>query len=182
MTHGAAAQQASQAAGRGDVVQVTRPGTLLGIFALCTLASWLAVRKAFASMPLLPAGVIWVLLGLAVAETLVARHVRRRISRPGTGKPLAAIAVARLVALAKASSASASALCGLAVGFLIYVLGMLDKTVPARDARIAGAIVVAAAALVGAALYLEHCCRAPKPPGDDEDQPAGRSDDWQWHS
>jgi hypothetical protein len=163
-------------------VQLTRPGTLLGIFALCTLASWLAVRKAFASMPLLPVGVVWVLLGLAVAEVLVARHIRRRIARPGQGKPLAPIAVARLVALAKASSASASALCGLAAGFLIYVLGLLDKTVPARDARVAGATVVAAVLLVGAALYLEHCCRAPKPPDDDEDRQTRRSDDWQWHS
>lgn len=163
-------------------MQVTRPGTLAGIFALCTLASWLAVRKTFSTLPLLPVGLIWVLLGLAIAETLVARHIRRRIARPDTGKPLAAIAVARLVALAKASSAAAAALGGFAAGFLIYVLGLLDKTVPARDAKVAGATFVAAAALVGAALYLEHCCRAPKPPDDEEDESMRRSDDWQWHS
>ncbi len=163
-------------------MQLTRPGTLAGIFALCTLAGWLAVRKTFASLPLLPVGLIWVLLGLAIAETLVARHIRRRISSPGTGKPLAAIAVARLVALAKASSAAAAALAGLSAGFLIYLLGMLDKTLPARDAKVAGATLVAAAALVCAALYLEHCCRAPKPPDDREDESMRRSDDWQWHS
>jgi hypothetical protein len=162
-------------------VHVTRPGTLAGIFALCALAAWLAVRKTFASLPLLPVGVIWVLLGLAIAETLVARHILRRISRPA-GKPLAAIAVARLVALAKASSAAAAALGGLAAGFLIYLIGMLDKTGPARDARVAGATLVAAAALVAAALYLEYCCRAPKPPDDRDDESMRRSDNWQWHS
>lgn len=161
---------------------MTRPGTLAGIFALCTLASWLAVRKTFASLPLLPVGITWVLLGLAIAEVLVARHVRRRISRPGSGKPLAPIAVARLVALAKASSAAASALGGLAAGFLIYVLNLLDKTEPARDARTAGVTFVAAAALVGAALYLERCCRAPKPPEDREDDATRRTDNWQWHA
>jgi hypothetical protein len=160
-------------------VQLTRPGTLAGIFALCTLASWLAVRKTFVSLPLLPVGV---LVGLAIAETLVARHVRRRIARPGTGKPLAPIAVARLVALAKASSAAATVLAGLAAGFLIYVLDLLNKTVPARDARVAGATFVAAAALVGAALYLERCCRARTPPDDEEDESMRQSDHWQWHS
>lgn len=163
-------------------MQLTRPGTLAGIFALCTLASWLAVRKTFVSLPLLPVGLIWVLLGLAVAETLVARHVRRRIGKPGTGKPLAPIAVARLVALAKASSAAAAVLAGLAAGFLIYVLDLLNKTVPARDARVAGATFVAAAVLVGAALYLERCCRAPRPPDDGEDERTRPSDHWQWHS
>jgi hypothetical protein len=163
-------------------VQLTRPGTLAGIFALCTLASWLAVRKTFVSLPLLPVGVIWVLAGLAIAETLVARHVRRRIAKPGTGKPLAPIAVARLVALAKASSAAATVLAGLAAGFLIYVLDLLNKTVPARDARVAGATFVAAAALVAAALYLERCCRAPAPPDDEEDESMRQSDHWQWHS
>jgi Protein of unknown function (DUF3180) len=163
-------------------VQVTRPGTLAGIFALCALASWLAVRKTFTGLPLFPVGLIWVLLGLAIAEALVARHIRRRISRPAMGKPLAAIAVARLVALAKASSTAGAALGGLAAGFLIYLLSLLDKTIPAHDAKVAGATFAAAAALVGAALYLEHCCRAPKPPDDDEDESIPRSDHWQWHS
>jgi hypothetical protein len=84
------------------------------------------------------------------------------------------------VALAKVSSAAAAALGGLAGGYLIYVLGSLDKTIPARDARVAGATVAAAIALIAAALYLERCCRAPKPPdSDDDSQPR---DTWQWHS
>jgi fructose-specific phosphotransferase system IIC component len=93
---------------------------------------------------------------------------------------MAPIAVARLVALAKASSAAGAAIGGLLAGYLAYVLGQLDKTIPARDARVAGIMFACAVALVAAALYLEHCCQAPKPPGeDDEDRPY--RDSWSWH-
>jgi Protein of unknown function (DUF3180) len=159
---------------------MTKPSTLAGIFVVCALVTWLAVRDTFASLPLLPVGSIPVLLALAIAEALVGRHVRGRLSGRRPGKPLAPIAVTRLVALAKASSAAGAVFGGLTAGFLTYVLGSLDKTVPARDARVAGATVAAAVALVAGALYLEYCCRAPKPPeDDDEDRPY--HDSWSWH-
>jgi hypothetical protein len=161
-------------------VQLTRPGTLAGIFAICAVAAWLAVRETFASLPLLPVSTIPVLLALAVGETFAARYVRNRLAGRGSAKPLAPIAVARLVALAKASSAAAAAIGGLSAGFLVYVLGSLDKTIPARDARVAGITVACAAALVAAALYLERCCRAPKPP-DDSDDDKSYFDRWSWH-
>jgi len=161
-------------------MQVTRPGTLAGIFVLCALAAWLAVRVTFANLPLLPVGPIPLLAGLALAEAFVGRYVRGRITGRTAGKPLAPIAVARLVALAKASSTGAAAVAGLSAGYLSYLLGSLDKAVPARDARIAGITVAAAAALIAAALYLEWCCRAPKPPKDD-DQDRPYSDSWSWH-
>jgi hypothetical protein len=161
-------------------VQMTRPGTLAGVFALCALGAWLAVRVTFASLPLLPVGPIPVLLALALGETFVARNVRSRLTGRSAGKPLAPVAVARLVALAKASSAGAAVFGGLTAGYLAYVLGQLDKTIPARDARVAGVTLAAALALTGAALYLERCCRAPKPPDDrEEDEPY--RDTWSWH-
>jgi hypothetical protein len=68
-------------------------------------------------------------------------------------------------------------------GYLVVVLPELDKSVPARDARVAGITLAAALALVAAALYLERSCRAPKPPDDDDDDESSRSrDTWQWHS
>jgi hypothetical protein len=159
---------------------MTRPGTLAGIFAICALAGWLAVRVTFASLPLLPVGPIPVLVALALAEVFAGRHVQGRLTGRTQGKPLAPIAVARLVALAKASSAAAAAIGGLTAGFLSYVLGSLDKTVPARDARVAGIMLAASIALAIAALYLERCCRAPKPPKDsDDDHPY--KDTWSWH-
>jgi Protein of unknown function (DUF3180) len=161
-------------------MQMTRPGTLAGIFVVCALAAWLAVRVTFASLPLLPVGPIPLLVALALAEAFAGRYVRGRIIGRTEGKPLAPIAVARLVALAKASSTAAAALGGLAGGYLAYVLGSLDKTVPARDARVAGITLAATLALLAAALYLEWCCRMPKPPkDDDEDRPY--TDSWSWH-
>jgi hypothetical protein len=161
-------------------VQLTRPGTLAGVFAICAIGAWLAVRETFASLPLLPLTTIPALLALALGETFVGRHVRARLAGRGSDKPLAPIAVTRLVALAKASSAAAAVIGGLCAGFFVYVLGALDKTVPARDAAVAGATVAAAVALVAAALYLERCCRAPKPPEDTDDEQPYR-DTWSWH-
>jgi hypothetical protein len=159
---------------------MTRPGTLAGIFALCALGAWLAVRVSFASLPLLPIGPIPVLVALALAEAVAGRNVRGRITGRISGKPLAPIAVTRLVALAKASSAAAAAIAGGLAGYLAYVLGQLDKSIPARDARVAGVALFCALALVAAAVYLERCCQAPKPPrDDDEDQPY--RDSWSWH-
>jgi Protein of unknown function (DUF3180) len=163
-------------------MQLTRPGTLAGIFAVCAILAWLAVRATFQNLPLLPISAVPALAALAIAEAAVGRHVRARLSgRGSSAKPIAPIGVARLVALAKASSVAASALGGLAGGYLIFVLGSLDKSIPARDAGVAGATVGAAIALIAAALYLERCCRAPKPPDDSGDD-SQRRDTWQWHS
>lgn len=163
---------------------MTRPGTLVLLFVICAIVGWLATRATFANLPLLPVTAVPALGALAIAEAATGRHVRNRLTgRRGANKPIAPIAVARLAALAKASSAAAAALGGLAGGYLIVVLGSLDKTIPARDARVAGATTAAALALIAAGLYLERCCRAPRPPDDEDRNDSGRSrDSWQWHS
>jgi hypothetical protein len=161
-------------------VRMTRPGTIAGIFVLCALAAWLAVRATYASLPLLPVTAVPALVALALGETVVGRNIKSRLAGRRTGKPVAPIAVARLVALAKASSAAAAAIGGLTAGYLAYVLGQLDKTVPARDARVAGVTLASALALLAAALYLERCCRAPTPP-DDSDDKRYQDDHWRWH-
>lgn len=164
-------------------MQMTKPGTLAGIFALCAIAAWLAVRVTFTSLPLLPVTAIPVLAALAIAEALVGRNIRGRLTGRRPGKPIRPMAIARLAALAKASSAAGAAIGGLDAGYLIYTLGELQKSIPARDAGVAGGTLGAALVLVAAALYLESCCRAPRPPDDrDEDDRQSRQDHWQWHS
>jgi hypothetical protein len=163
-------------------MRMTRPGTLAGIFAIFAIIAWLATRATFSNLPLLPITAVPALAALALAEVAIGRNVRRRLTGRKQAKPLAPIAVARLVALAKASSAAATALGGLAGGYLFFVLRELDKSVPARDARVAGATLAAALALTGAALYLERCCRAPKPPDDSDDDSRRARDTWQWHT
>jgi hypothetical protein len=150
----------------------TRPWTLAGIAICCALAAWLIVRASFTSLPPLPWTSVPALVVLALAEAVSGRNLRARIrGRPGA-KPVAPIAVARMAVLAKASSAAAAVIGGFAAGFLAYVSASLDKAVPRGDAVSAGATLAAAVVLAVAALYLEHCCRAPDPP---EDAPGGPS-------
>jgi hypothetical protein len=164
-------------------VRTTRPGTVVCIFVIGAIVGWLATRATFVNLPLLPITAVPALAALALAEAAVGRSVQTRLSgRRKEAKPVPPLAVARLVALAKASSAAAAALGGLVAGYLVYVLRELDKSVPARDARVAGVTLAAALTLLAAALYLEHCCRAPKPPDDSDDESAHPKDSWQWHS
>jgi hypothetical protein len=164
-------------------VRMTRPGTVVAIFVIAAIVGWLATRATFVNLPLLPFTAVPALAALALAEAAVGRSVRARLSGRRKGaKPVAPLAIARLVALAKASSTAAAVLGGLVAGYLAYVLHELDKSVPARDARVAGVTLAATLALLAAALYLEHCCRAPKPPDDSDDDSQNSKDSWQWHS
>jgi hypothetical protein len=147
----------------------TRPWTLVAVFAGFGLAVWLVVRMTFASLPPLPwTAVPWMLV-LAITEALIGRNLRAKIQGRRGGKPLAPMAVARMAALAKASSLGGAAFAGFAAGFLAYTAGSLEKIVPRGDAINAALTLGAAAVLVAAALYLEHCCRAPAPPDEDDD-------------
>jgi fructose-specific phosphotransferase system IIC component len=165
-------------------MHMTKPGTLAGIFVAAAIVGWLATRATFTNLPLLPITAVPALAALALAEAAVGRSVHLRVTGRRKGsKPLAALAVARLVALAKASSTTGAAIGGLVAGYLVFVLREVDKSIPARDARVAGVTLAAALVLVAAALYLEHCCRAPKPPDDSDDDKSQRSKDtWQWHA
>ncbi|HEY2505412.1 MAG TPA: DUF3180 domain-containing protein [Streptosporangiaceae bacterium] len=162
-------------------MNVTRPGTLAGIFVVGAVAGWLATRATFTSLPLLPVTAIPLFGALAIAEVVAARNIRARLTGRRQGKPVAPMAVARLAALAKASSATGAALGGLDAGYLIFTLGEVNKSIPARDAGVAGGTLAAALAVVAAALYLERCCRVPRDP-DDRDDDHESKDQWQWHS
>jgi Protein of unknown function (DUF3180) len=153
-------------------VTPTRPWALAAVAAVCAIVAWLVVRSSFAGLPTLPWTAVPALLLLAAAEAVSGRNLKARISGRRGGKPLAPIAVARMAALAKASSLGGAAFGGLAAGFGIYTAGFLDMAVPRHDAINAAATVVAAAVLVAAALYLEHSCRAPRDPGDNGASPS----------
>ncbi len=164
-------------------MHMTKPSTIAGIVVVCAIVGWLATKATFTNLPLLPITAVPALAALALAEAAVGRSVRIRVTGRRKGaKPLAPLAVARLVALAKASSTAAAGIGGLVAGYLAYVLPELDKSVPARDARVAGVTLAAALLLLAAALYLEHCCRAPKPPDDSDDESQRSQGSWQWHA
>ncbi|HEY4851616.1 MAG TPA: DUF3180 domain-containing protein [Streptosporangiaceae bacterium] len=144
----------------------TRVWSLAVVGAVCAAGSWLLLRVVYSDLPPLPWTGVPALLLLAIAEGWSGRNLRARIRGRRGSKPIMPIAVARMAALAKASSLAAALVGGLAAGFLIYVSGSLDKAVPRNDAFAAASTLAAAVLLAVAALYLERGCQVR---ADDED-------------
>jgi hypothetical protein len=142
----------------------TRLRTLLLSALACGVAAWLVLRLEYANLPPLPWSAVPALLILAVCETGTGWLLRARLRRR-RGRPVPAIAVARVAALAKASSLAAALFSGLAAGSLAYVAGSLGKSSYQSDAYAAAGTLASAVALTLAALYLEHGCRVPPGPG-----------------
>jgi len=145
------------------------------------LGSWLVVRAGYGELPPLqwwlpvPVGV------LALAEALGARTLRTRLAaererrpRPGRVTPAAAarpvepLLIARLAVLAQASAYVGAVFAGCWAGLLLHTvpaLGRLDAAAGDTTTGVLG--VVLSAALVAAALWLEHECKVPES-GDDD--------------
>jgi hypothetical protein len=150
----------------------TRIRNLVLAALICAVLAWLVLRLVYVTLPPLPWTAVPALGVLALAEAISGRNVRARLRGQGTRIP--PITVARMAALAKASSLTAALVGGLAAGFLIYVLGALDKPAYRSDALVAGVTLLSALALAVAALYLEYGCRVPTrrdEDGDDGGQP-----------
>jgi hypothetical protein len=149
-------------------MQPTKPWSLVAIAAVCAALAWVVVKFTFSDVAPLPWTAVPALILLAIWEFGFGRNLGARLHGQPGAKPIQPMAVPRVVALAKASSAAGAAIGGLALGFLIYTLPLLDKPVPGHDAIVSAVTMLAAIALVLAALYLERACRAPEPPDDDD--------------
>ena len=151
----------------------TRARALLLTGVLATAVTWALLTVVYAKLPPLTWTGVPALLIAAGAEAWAGRDLRARIQgRPGA-KPAPPLFVARIVALAKASSQAAALLGGISVGFVIYLSGMLDATTPRNDMITAGVSFGSSLVLLAAALYLEYCCRVPAAP--DRDQSGERA-------
>lgn len=156
----------------------TKARDLVGVGLAAAVLVYLVVRLSYGDLPPLPrlAGVP--LLALAVVEAVFGTSLRGRIRKmasgePIDGKPLQPLTAARAVALAKASSLLGAIMLGAWIGVLGYVGPRRDEIVAAADdvpSTLIGA--VCSAALIGAALWLEFCCRTPR--DQDEQRPGGQ--------
>jgi hypothetical protein len=146
----------------------TRTSTLAIVAVVCALAAWVALRSVYEHLPPLPWTGVPALLVAAIAEAWTGRDLKGRIAGRRGLKPAAPLFVSRMVALAKASSLAASAIAGLAAGFIIYLSGSLNAAVPRQDAVTAAVTLASAVLLACAALYLEYCCRVPNAPDRDQ--------------
>jgi uncharacterized protein DUF3180 len=138
---------------------------------------WLLVRGNYGSFPDLEWFVPLSLPVLAVFEAMTGVQLRARIHRkPGTN-PVEPLTAARAVALAKATAIVGAVMAGAWGGLLVYVVPKRDMLAAAGHDTTLGSVGAAGAVvLVVAALWLEYCCRTPKPPDQDEDSEPERWD------
>ncbi len=151
----------------------TRLGTLAAVALLCAALAYVLAEVDYSAVPELPGGAPVPLVLVAVAELAAAKVVRDRVRhRPAADgrpprRPLHPLQVARLAALAKASSPAGAVLLGLYGGLLAWTAPRADRLAAASDDVLVSALsALAAAALVVAALVLERACRVPDPDDD----------------
>lgn len=141
----------------------TKPRDLVIMAVIVGGLSYLAATVGYGSLPPLPATAGISLAVIAVIELGIAFPLRARIHRkPGT-KPVEPLTATRVLVLAKASSVLGAVMIGAWAGLLAYLIPRLDQMVAAEQDNVAAWVgLVCAAALIGAALWLEYCCRTPR--------------------
>lgn len=100
----------------------TGPLDLLLPFVIIGISAYVLLKFSYDSLPPLGYFAPVPLTVLAVVEFVVARRVRAAVRHEPWAKPMTAIAIARSVALGKASSLVGAAFAGAAVALLIRVV------------------------------------------------------------
>ncbi|MFV2099513.1 DUF3180 domain-containing protein [Micromonospora sp. LOL_024] len=154
---------------------LTRVSTLVVAALAAAALAWLLISTFYYDgLPALPWLPVVTLAGLAVLEAYAAINTRGRIERRPGREPVNPLVVARFVVLAKASALVGAIFVGAYAGLAGWLFVQATRAAADdRPAALAG--LLAAAALVAAALWLERSCRVPDRP-DDEDEP---DHDWE---
>lgn len=148
----------------------TRTRTLLLVLVIAAAVTWALLNAVYTSLPPLTWTGVPALLIAAGVEAWAGRDLRARIQGKRGARPAPPLFVARIVALAKATSQTAALLAGICAGFMIYLSGMANAPTPRTDLVDASLSFGACLILLAAALFLEYCCRVPRNPEDDDDQ------------
>ncbi|MEO7261449.1 MAG: DUF3180 family protein [Jatrophihabitantaceae bacterium] len=94
---------------------------------------------------------------LAVTELVIARRVRAAVRRHPQAKPMTALAIARAVALGKATALVAALVAGAAAALVLKLLPSSGQAnVAAEDLRVGYLLLAVTAALLAAGLTLER--------------------------
>lgn len=149
----------------------TRIRELAAAAAAAVVIGYLAIRMVYRYFPPITLWTGLSLLAIAAVEIWWAVSVRNRIrdGRIGVGGGrLHPLAVARTVAIAKASAWVGAVMLGWWVAVLVYLVPRrAELRVAAADLPGTVVAVLSALALVAAALWLQHCCKSPGEPGED---------------
>ena len=145
----------------------TRPRVLVLVVVLAAAVTWAVLKGVYASLPPLTWTGVPALLIAAGVEAWAGRDLRARIQGKQGARPAPPLFVARIVALAKASSQTAALLAGICAGFMVYLSGMASAPTPRGDLVDASLSFGACLVLLAAALFLEYSCRVPRDPDGD---------------
>jgi hypothetical protein len=127
---------------------------------------YLLLRSYYDSIPPVHYQVGVPVAGLAIGELIVARRVRLAVTHDPDAKPMAAIVIARCVALGKASALVGAAMVGACAGLLIRVIPDASTvTAASNDLRVGLTILAASALLLASGLVLERSGLIPRDPG-----------------
>ncbi|MEV0371497.1 DUF3180 domain-containing protein [Streptomyces sp. NPDC050636] len=149
---------------------------LVGLFLAAGVLAWAGARlwDSLATLPGVPvaAPIVLALIAAVLAATAISLRSRLRAQRERRpdAKGVDPLVAARSVVFGQASALVASLVAGLYGGVGVFLLTSgLDG--PRRDQAIyAGLSVLAGAAVVAAAMFLERVCKLPEGE-DDDDQP-----------
>ena len=140
----------------------TRLSVLVVLVVVGGVISYLLTSTFYGDLPPLPLYSPIFLVVLAAAEGYTASTTAARLAgRPGT-QPIHPLTVARIAALAKATSPVAALAAGAYAGVLAYV-AQLSSSHARDDLRTSIAGVVASVLLAVAALAMERVCRVKTP-------------------
>jgi Protein of unknown function (DUF3180) len=142
---------------RGPGLQRTHWTDLAVPLVVIAVTVYALLRFSYESLPTLQFIVPLPLAALAVAELVAARRVRAAVRHDPDAKAMAAIVIARCVALGKASSLVGSGVVGASLGLLARLLpDVTNVDAAAHDARVGVLLLLASGLLVAAGLLLER--------------------------
>jgi hypothetical protein len=146
---------------------------LVGLFVVAGVLAWAGARlwHELGTLPSVPvaAPVVLGLIAVVLAATALSLRARLKAQRerqPGA-KGVDPLLAARAVVFGQASALVAAIVAGIYGGVCVFLIASQLDIEPRRDQAVySGCAVVAGAAVVAAALFLQRVCRLP----DDEDR------------
>jgi hypothetical protein len=143
----------------------TRVRALLIIALIAGAIGWLVGRildaYSAAGQPSLSWLTVGLLLFVALLLLIAARAAGGWVRERRYARTMNALAVARMVAVAKAAAVFGALVCGGYAGYGLFVLQLFESSAGQRRALIAGLTALAGLIVMLAALRLERACRVP---------------------
>lgn len=135
----------------------TGPIDLIIPFGIIGVTAYVLLRTSYSELPPLGYFVPVPLAALGMLELVVARRVRAAVRHVAYAKPMTAIAIARCVALGKASSLVGAAVAGATVALLARVVPDAgDVRAAANDTKVAVLLLASTILVTVAGIVLER--------------------------